>query len=118
MRDVALGGERRQRAERVRLAQALVAPPVHDLQELHGELDVADAAAAALDLGELLAAARTYSSRRTFVRRTSSIAAGASSAGYTNGVTPATKPSPTLGSPATGRALIIAWRSHVAAWLA
>ena len=56
LRDVALVGERRERGERVGLAEPLVPAAVHDLQELDGELDVADAPAAALDLGELLAA--------------------------------------------------------------
>ena len=54
--DVALGGERVQRRKGVRAPQTGVAPAVHDLEQLDGELDVANAAAAALDLGELLAA--------------------------------------------------------------
>ena len=54
---VALLRQRGERAERVRLAQPSVAAAVHDLEELHRELDVADAAAAALHLDELLAAA-------------------------------------------------------------
>ena len=56
LRHVSLFGERRQRAQRVRLAQYRVAPPVHDLQQLHRELHVADPPASPLDLGELLAA--------------------------------------------------------------
>ncbi len=54
--DVSLLRERRERAERVRLSQERVAPPVHDLQQLHRELHVADPATTALDLGQLLAA--------------------------------------------------------------
>ena len=57
VRDVALVGEHGERPEGVGLAQALVAAAVDDLEELDRELDVADAAAAALHLGELLAAA-------------------------------------------------------------
>ena len=38
------------------------------------------------------------------------------SSGYTNGATPSTNAEPIHGSPATDRALIIAWRSHVADW--
>ncbi len=47
--------ERGQRRERVRLAEPLVAAAVDDLQELDGELDVADPAPAALDLDRGLA---------------------------------------------------------------
>ena len=57
VRDVALVGEHGERPEGVGLAEALVAAAVDDLEELDRELDVADAAAAALHLGELLAAA-------------------------------------------------------------
>jgi hypothetical protein len=53
---VPLGGERPEHRERVRCSQALVSAAVHDLQQLHRELDVADPAAAALDLDELLPA--------------------------------------------------------------
>ena len=53
---VALERECPQRRQRVRRAQPRVAAPVHDLQQLHRELDVADAAPSALDLGELLPA--------------------------------------------------------------
>ena len=56
LRDVPLLGERGQRAQRVRLTQFRVATPMHDLQQLHRELHIADAASAALHLGELLAA--------------------------------------------------------------
>ena len=52
--DEALIGQCLERAERVRLAEAFVAAAVDQLEELHGELDVADAAAAALQLDGLL----------------------------------------------------------------
>ncbi len=57
LRDVALLGQGRERSERVRLAQPRIATSVHDLQQLHRELHVADPAATALDLRELLPAA-------------------------------------------------------------
>ncbi len=57
VRHVTLVRERGERGERVRVPEPMVPPPVDDLEELHRELDVADAAAAALHLGELLAAA-------------------------------------------------------------
>ena len=108
-------GERGQRAERVRLAEPMVTPAVDDLQELDGELDVADPAAAALHLGELLAPgpdvllephldAADVIDRglvqlpRVDERRRRS-----------------TNARPTAWSPATALALIMACRSHVAA---
>ena len=56
LRHIPLFREHRERAERVRLPQHRIAPAVHDLQQLDRELNVADPAAAPLDLGELLAA--------------------------------------------------------------
>src|SRR4029450_927927 len=44
-----------ERAERVRFAEALVATAVHELEELHRELHVANPSTAALDLYTLLA---------------------------------------------------------------
>ena len=48
--DVAAGRQRGQRRHRAADAQRRVAAPVHELQQLDGELDVAQAAAAELDL--------------------------------------------------------------------
>ena len=48
--DVATLAEAGQRAQRRALAQRRVGPAVHELQELHGELDVAQPARAELDL--------------------------------------------------------------------
>ncbi len=56
LRDVALVRERRECGERVGLAETPIPAAMDDLEELDGELDVADAAAAAFDLRELLAA--------------------------------------------------------------
>ena len=67
-RDVVGVGERGERFERVRRAHRLVVAAVHELEELHGELDVADAAAPALELavGEPLAARDLF---RPFLHR-------------------------------------------------
>ncbi len=54
-RDVALLRQGAQGAQRVGVAQPRIAPAVHDLQELDGELDVADPPASPLHLDELLA---------------------------------------------------------------
>ena len=54
-RDVPLRGQGRERREGVRRAERRVTPSVHDLEQLDRELDVADASAPALDLGQLLA---------------------------------------------------------------
>jgi hypothetical protein len=55
-RHVPLVGQRAERFQRVRAAKRRISAAVHDLQQLHRELDVADAAAPTLDLGQLLAA--------------------------------------------------------------
>ena len=44
--DVAAGGELRERHERRARPDLRIVPAVDELQQLHGELDVADAAAA------------------------------------------------------------------------
>ena len=54
--DVALVRERAERAKGVRVAKAVVSAPMHDLQQLDGELDVANPAPPSLDLDGLLAA--------------------------------------------------------------
>jgi hypothetical protein len=48
--DEPVGRERRERRQRVRRADVLVGAPVHELQELHRELDVAQPALPQLDL--------------------------------------------------------------------
>ena len=48
--DVALGDERVERVERAALTDAVVGEAVHELEQLHRELDVADAAGAELEL--------------------------------------------------------------------
>ena len=48
--DVALRHERLEGIERAALADAVIGEPVHELEELHGELDVADAAGTELEL--------------------------------------------------------------------
>ena len=53
--DVAFGRQDGEGAERVRLAQSRIAAAVHDLEELHRELDVADPAPPPLDLDPGLA---------------------------------------------------------------
>ena len=53
--NVPLDRQGREGGERVRRSQSRVAAPVHDLQQLDRELDVADAAPPPLDLDELLA---------------------------------------------------------------
>ena len=55
-RHVAALGEGAERVERRRRADALVGAAVHELEQLHGELDVADAAPTALHLALLEAA--------------------------------------------------------------
>ena len=64
-----------------------VVAAVHELEELHRELDVADAAAAALELAvrRALRASRLPSAR-AFIARTSRTASGSSTSGQTNGV--------------------------------
>ena len=53
--DVAAAAQRRERVERRARAQRLVDPPVHELQQLHAELDVAQAARPELELAVGLA---------------------------------------------------------------
>ena len=48
--DVAVLGEGRERGQRARLADRVVGRPVHELEQLHGELDVAQAAGPELQL--------------------------------------------------------------------
>ena len=78
---VSLQRQRSESSERVGGAQLDITAPVHDLQQLHRELDVADAALPRLTSVNSLPCWRMYSSSRTFVRRTSSMVAGASSGG-------------------------------------
>ena len=79
--DVALLGQRREGAERVGLAEAFVTAAVHDLQELHRELDVPDPPRPRFTSVSSLPRRRMYSSRRTLDRRTSWIASACSSWG-------------------------------------
>ena len=115
VRHVALVRERGERVERVRIAQALVAPAVDDLEELHGELDVADAAAAALDLGELLAAAPDVLLEPD-LRAADVVDRGLVEVLRVDELGDAVdERRAEARSPAAARALIIAWRSQVAA---
>ena len=92
--DVPLVREDQEGTEGVGLAEAFVATAVHDLQQLDRELDVADAAVPRFTSIPVLPEARTYSSSRTFTRRTSSISAAGSSSGNTNADTASTNPEP------------------------
>ncbi len=103
-------------AQRVRLAEAFVPPAVDDLQQLDRELDVADAAAAALDLDVGLARGahvllEADLDASDLVDRRLGEHLGEHERGH--GLHERASRAP--GSPATGRALISAWRSQVAA---
>ena len=80
--DVAAVGELLERVERRRRADRAVGAAVHELQQLHRELDVADAAAAALQLAVVEAAAvRARPRLRAFIARISRTASGSSDVG-------------------------------------
>ena len=88
---------------------------MHELQQLHGELDVAQPAPAELELA--LAPGRPLSVPSTLRRIawTSSTKSGRAAADQTIGATAAAYAAPSAASPATGRALSRAWNSHVRA---
>ncbi len=86
-----------------------------ELEELHRELDVADAAPPALELavGEALARA-VSASARSFIARISRIASGSSVSGHTYGrVERDELLAERVARRPTGRALSSAWNSHV-----
>ena len=84
--DVAAVRELLERVERRGGPDRLVVAAVHELQELHRELDVADPAAPTLELavGEALARP-SRPPARAFIARTSRTASGSSTSGHTNG---------------------------------
>ena len=115
-RDVAAAGELLERVERRRRADRVVVATVHELEELHRELDVADAAVAALQLARLEPLAREHlprcapSSRAPRARRPDRARRATRTARRR-----ATNAAPSSASPATGRALMSAWSSQVCA---
>src|SRR5258708_2529949 len=111
--DVAARGQRGQGRERGRAAQRLVGAAVHELEELHGELDVAQPARAELDL-PARAAGSVFSTRRRMAC-TSSTKRSRWAACQTIGASASTYSCPSAMSPAAGRAFSSAWNSHVLA---
>ena len=67
--DVPPVGHLAERVERVRAPQCGVVPAVHELQQLHRELDVADATPTALHLAVVEPAPHHSSSARAFIER-------------------------------------------------
>ena len=86
---------------------------MHQLQQLHGELDVAQAARAELELA--VGVRRDVRSTRRRIACTSATKPARPAAGQTNGATASTYSLPSARSPATGRALSSAWNSQVLA---
>ena len=115
LRDVALVRQRREGGERVGLSEPPIAATVDDLEELDGELDVPDAPAAALDLRELLAATPDVLLEPDLGAADLVDRGLVEITRVCEPPTPSTNAAARSMSPAAGRALIIAWRSHVAA---
>ena len=91
---------------------------VHELQQLHRELDVADPAVPPLELAVGQAPAGAASPRcAPSSHAFRALHDGSSTSGHTYGSARAMNASPSTASPATGRALISAWSSHVRAQL-
>ena len=114
--DVPRRGQLGERAERRALPDPRVVAAVHELQELDGELDVADPPGPALDLAARRARARSRSPRCG----PSSIAPRPARRRCSAFPTPARRrrartARPSSASPATARAFNSAWNSHVAA---
>ena len=101
------GGERRRRP------QVGIEPAVDELEQLHGELDVADAAATPLHLavGEPAAGQLRLAPRLEVAQRPEVVGAErpATTAG---GLPTSSNAAPSSASPATERALSSAWNSH------
>ena len=85
---------------------------MHHLQQLYGELDVAQATGAELELS-LARSAGMWSSTRRRIAWTSSTKPSRSAADHTIGPITSTYSRPSARSPATGRALSSAWNSQV-----
>ena len=101
---------------RIALAQPRVVAGVEELERLHEELDLADAADAELDV----ACAgcpwrRSDRSIARFIQRISPTIAGSRPGRKTKGRISSKKRAPTAASPAETRALMSAWRSHSSA---
>ena len=100
----------------VRGADRSVVAAVHELEQLHRELDVADAAVPALELAVVEALAGAASPRcAPSSHAPRAPRPGSSTSGHTNGSARSTNAAPSSRRRATGRALISACSSHVCA---
>ena len=113
--DVAAGDSASSASRVLPLRSVVVAAAVHELEQLDGELDVAQPAGAelelAVDLGRRGWCPRPGGASSARRRRSSA----ASAACHTSGATASTYAPPSARSPATGRALSSAWNSQVLA---
>ncbi len=93
-------------------ARARGRPAVHELEELHGELDVADAAAPSLTSRSESPCRATAVSARAFMAQGAEVVGGERVAPQRQRSPQSSKARRGPASPATGRALSSAWNSH------